>query len=858
MQKKLFGAILALCLLLGMLMALPAAAADVIELSTPEQILKLMNEDSEYPLDGNYKVVNDIDLSEYTGNLKQNPIGTAPSSGTASDGCFSGTFDGGNYTISGLKINTTSSYTGFFGCAGCGAEIKNVQLKGTVDTTANASGALIGYGRNDLTVVNCTTDVTVNGAARAAGIIGGYDSYVADNSLRIIGCTNKGAITGTGEQPAGIVGRIVNNGSGFELQIIGCTNEGTIGTKSYASGIMASYTGKAAATVEIKNCVNSGAITGNSYSAGIAGNVNAAAADVNVTIQDCINEAPINSPAFVGGIGGRIETSKAGASIVIKNCQNYAKITSSTAGSYVFSGGIAGMVTATYGPITVSQCYNEGTITGYTSKEVAIGGIVGYARSMKTAKLVEISDCWNAGVVTSAPLDTAPEKYGYIGGVVGGFPTTASANGAMTAIVTNCVNTGTVSEVDGLVGGGVIGYSAIADSDGLATTYTKSGDTWTTGTGVTAETITGLSDSVWTNATTNPTLTHQHVWVASSDGKHLCATCSAASEDHNYVSLSTGDSFHMCEDCGYSESHTWSSDATTHTCQTCEVSVEHSWVSVDADNHKCAVCEKTGTHSYKDYACEDCSQDQPAIELTVTALCAVPGVEGCTLSGKLDSADVQVDFDKITVAKDGENWVASGLQLTGNDADHYKLTSTTFVMENVPADHLTTITVVGGTASQTEIYRGQSYSVTVTADSPAKGYRFAGWLLDDATEPISTSSTYTMQRVATNDITLTATYELAPDDEPENEGSSNNNLALAIALACRNNKKCVVTYKSTGANDHVSVTVKRGTALAMPVAPTKDGYTFVGWYKDINGTKPFDFNAKITGSVSIYAKWVKN
>ncbi|MBQ4599990.1 MAG: InlB B-repeat-containing protein, partial [Clostridia bacterium] len=123
---------------------------------------------------------------------------------------------------------------------------------------------------------------------------------------------------------------------------------------------------------------------------------------------------------------------------------------------------------------------------------------------------------------------------------------------------------------------------------------------------------------------------------------------------------------------------------------------------------------------------------------------------------------------------------------------------------------------------------------------------------------ISTSSTYTMQRVATNDITLTATYELAPDDEPENEGSSNNNVALAIALACRNNKKCVVTYKSTGANDHVSATVKKGTALAMPAAPTKDGYTFVGWYKDINGTKPFDFNAKITGSVSIYAKWVKN
>ena len=33
---------------------------------------------------------------------------------------------------------------------------------------------------------------------------------------------------------------------------------------------------------------------------------------------------------------------------------------------------------------------------------------------------------------------------------------------------------------------------------------------------------------------------------------------------------------------------------------------------------------------------------------------------------------------------------------------------------------------------------------------------------------------------------------------------------------------------------------------------------YTGWYKDINGTKPFDFNTKISGNVSIYAKWIKN
>ena len=140
---------------------------------------------------------------------------------------------------------------------------------------------------------------------------------------------------------------------------------------------------------------------------------------------------------------------------------------------------------------------------------------------------------------------------------------------------------------------------------------------------------------------------------------------------------------------------------------------------------------------------------------------------------------------------------------------------------------------------------------------------FAGWLIGDADEAVG-DSTYTYSFTAAEDFTITATYQAAsedpdPGEDPETpKSSSNNNVALALAIACRNNQKCVVTYKSTGANDHVSATVKKGTVLQLPEVPTKDGYTFIGWFKDINGTKPFDFNSKITGSVSIYAKWAKN
>lgn len=46
--------------------------------------------------------------------------------------------------------------------------------------------------------------------------------------------------------------------------------------------------------------------------------------------------------------------------------------------------------------------------------------------------------------------------------------------------------------------------------------------------------------------------------------------------------------------------------------------------------------------------------------------------------------------------------------------------------------------------------------------------------------------------------------------------------------------------------------------LAKVQDPTKDGYTFKGWYEDSNFTKEFDFNKKIITDTTIFAKWVKN
>ena len=55
-----------------------------------------------------------------------------------------------------------------------------------------------------------------------------------------------------------------------------------------------------------------------------------------------------------------------------------------------------------------------------------------------------------------------------------------------------------------------------------------------------------------------------------------------------------------------------------------------------------------------------------------------------------------------------------------------------------------------------------------------------------------------------------------------------------------------------------SATVVAGQKVSAPVDPTRDGYSFGGWFADAACTQPFDFEVPVTKSVTVYAKWTKN
>ena len=64
-----------------------------------------------------------------------------------------------------------------------------------------------------------------------------------------------------------------------------------------------------------------------------------------------------------------------------------------------------------------------------------------------------------------------------------------------------------------------------------------------------------------------------------------------------------------------------------------------------------------------------------------------------------------------------------------------------------------------------------------------------------------------------------------------------------------------LTFETNGGSAIDPVTVRHGNAVARPAAPTKDKYTFIGWYADPEFTEEYDFATVLEADKTIYAKF---
>ena len=113
--------------------------------------------------------------------------------GTDYDNSYTGTFDGGGHTITGLTVTTNDQYAGLFGYLNRAGTVKNVVMEG-VQITNNRSwsafaGGVAGYSWG--TIENCSVSGSVSGTVYVGGVVGAQ----IDGS--ITGCSSSATVKGT-------------------------------------------------------------------------------------------------------------------------------------------------------------------------------------------------------------------------------------------------------------------------------------------------------------------------------------------------------------------------------------------------------------------------------------------------------------------------------------------------------------------------------------------------------------------------------------------------------------------------------------------------------------------------------------
>ena len=195
--------------------------------------LTKIGKNPKYPLDGDYVLVADIDLSasHFT------PIGGAASECgiVAGDNVFSGTFDGRGHTIVGLKINVTASqrvHVGLFGSVGSRKEsdpavirnliLKDVDVRGTANSSATY-GVLCGQVSGHAVIDNISIISGTLNVENGSGDILGIGTLIGQCRTKTdTGCSNEtihisnifanvdvtGDNNGNSNYTSGLIGRI--------------------------------------------------------------------------------------------------------------------------------------------------------------------------------------------------------------------------------------------------------------------------------------------------------------------------------------------------------------------------------------------------------------------------------------------------------------------------------------------------------------------------------------------------------------------------------------------------------------------------------------------------------------------------
>ncbi len=147
----------------------------------------------------------------------------------------------------------------------------------------------------------------------------------------------------------------------------------------------------------------------------------------------------------------------------------------------------------------------------------------------------------------------------------------------------------------------------------------------------------------------------------------------------------------------------------------------------------------------------------------------------------------------------------------------------------------------------------EEYSAVITW-SPDAGEKFGYKKVYTATVTITPKANYTVNGIAENGYVF---------ENAQSVQNTANSAAVTVTYPATGGRSsggdyvtlCIVTFTANGGSKTMNQTVARGSTLKKPADPTKNGYTFAGWYTDSKFAEKYDFSSKVTKNMTLYAKW---
>ena len=199
--------------------------------------------------------------------------------GTDYDNAYTGTFDGGGHTITGLTITTNDQYAGLFGYLGNFGKfgtVKNVVMEGiqiTCNHRLGYAGGVAGFSGG--TIENCSVSGSVSGTVYVGGVVGvqiGGSITGCSSSATVKGTLNVGGVAGQTNSSATLTACYATGNVTLEIAPKKNIAGGSLVGMNAGSSLLACYaTGNVTSTGSSTGYMHIGGFLGNNYATVTAG-----------------------------------------------------------------------------------------------------------------------------------------------------------------------------------------------------------------------------------------------------------------------------------------------------------------------------------------------------------------------------------------------------------------------------------------------------------------------------------------------------------------------------------------------------------------------------------------------------------